>query len=300
MNHEYVSNIQRFSLDDGPGIRTTVFLKGCNLQCQWCHNPESISFSPVLQFISDNCVSCGKCVAACPGGAHLVDEKTHVIDRTLCQACGACAQRCRKNALKLIGTKYSARQVFNEILKDRAYYEVSGGGVTFSGGEPACKPDFVVEVARMCADAKIHVTLDTAGNVPFESFETLLPHVSLFLYDVKCVDHDLHKRGTGVGNDLILENLKRLDRAGAGYRIRVPVIPGFNNDPGEQKAIAGFLSSLCGPQLVELLPYHGYGVGKYEILGLDYTCDKGCATDRDFMEKALQYYLELGLKAQIS
>jgi pyruvate formate lyase activating enzyme len=295
-----VGNIQRFSLDDGPGIRTTVFLKGCNLRCAWCHNPESLGFSPVLQFFPAICRGCGKCVDACPQGAHRLLDGGHVFDRDLCEACGTCASACRTGALKLVGDKTAPEALVRELLKDRHYFASSGGGVTFSGGEPALKPDYIIEVAKLCRAENIPVALDTAGNVPFESYAALLPHIDLFLYDVKCFDPALHMRWTLVDNRLILENLRALDKAGAAYIVRVPVIPRFNADLGEQERIARFLATLQNPGLIQLPPYHAYGVGKYEALGFDYALDGLAPPSAAFMEEALLCYRRLGLPAEIA
>ncbi len=297
---EFVSNIQRFSLDDGPGIRTTVFLKGCNLRCAWCHNPENLKFSPVLQFFQASCQACGKCVKACPQNAHRILDGGHVFDRDLCEACGKCASVCRTGALKLVGDRTSPEALFRELVKDRHYYASSGGGVTFSGGEPALRPGYIIEAARLCRAEHIPVALDTAGNVPFENYAALLPHIDLFLYDVKCFDPSLHARWTGVDNRLILENLRALDKAGAAYIIRVPVIPQFNADMGEQERIARFLATLPNRGLIQLLPYHVYGVGKYEALGFDYGLDRQAPPSAEFMDAALKRYRQSGLNAEIA
>jgi len=297
---ELVSNIQRFSLDDGPGIRTTVFLKGCNLRCAWCHNPESLDAAPVLQFFPASCKGCGKCVEACPQNAHAVVDGAHTFDRDLCEACGKCASVCRTGALKLVGERLAPEALFTELLKDRHYFASSGGGVTFSGGEPALRPDYIIEVARLCRAEGIPVALDTAGNVPFDNYAKLLPHIDLFLYDIKCFDGELHERWTKVDNRRILDNLRSLDKAGAAYTIRVPVIPRFNADLGEQESIAQFLASLPNSGLIQLLPYHAYGVGKYEALGFDYELERQSPPSDKFMEEALQCYIQLGLNAEIA
>lgn len=297
---EFVSNIQRFSLDDGPGIRTTAFLKGCNLRCAWCHNPESLGFAPILEYFPGVCAGCGQCAAVCPHDAHRVDDGVHTFDRSLCEACGQCASACRTGALKLSGIKYTPEELFAELRKDEVYFRSSGGGVTFSGGEPALKPDFVIKTAKLCAAHDIPVALDTAGNVPFENYQRMLPHVALFLYDVKCFSSDLHKRWTGVDTHLIHENLRKLDEAGARYTIRVPLIPEFNTDLEEQERIAGFLASLSSPDLIQLLPYHTYGVGKYEAVGLDYELSGHASPDEGAMDEILQSYLRHGLNAEIA
>lgn len=294
-----ISNIQRFSLDDGPGIRTTVFFKGCSLRCAWCHNPECFDVSPILQFFPVYCKSCGKCSIACPNQAHGIVNDSHLFNRDACAACGKCALVCRQGALKFVGKAYTPGDLFQELLKDRHYFETSGGGVTFSGGEPALMADDIIEVAGHCRTADIHTALDTAGNVPFENYELLLPHISLFLYDIKCIDDSIHRRWTNAGNRLILENIRTLDKKNARYIIRVPVINSFNTDLKEQENIAQFIASLSNPGLIQLLPYHGHGAGKYEASGLDNKTRGYSPPTEAFMEKALQCYLRLGLNAEI-
>lgn len=300
MSAALVSNIQRFSLDDGPGIRTTVFFKGCSLHCAWCHNPECFDAHPVLQFFSVYCKSCGKCTERCPKQAHRIVNGIHTFNRDVCIACGECVSVCRQSALKLVGQNYEPTDLFKEIIKDRHYFRTSNGGVTFSGGEPALMVDYIIETAKLCKASGIHTALDTAGNVPFKNYEKLLPYISLFLYDVKCVDSSTHKHWTTAGNRLILDNLRALDKGNVHYIIRVPVVPLFNANLAEQANIAQFLAALSNPGLIQLLPYHGYGVGKYEALGLNNETKDHFPPTGEFMERALQCYLRLGLHAEIA
>jgi len=300
----YISNLQRFSLDDGPGIRTTVFFKGCNLRCAWCHNPECIVPGATLQFIAASCTACGKCVSVCPQNVHTITEDgRHLLDRTLCAACGKCAYHCPHTALNLIGTQYQPEELLRQILKDQKYYETSGGGVTFSGGEPMLHPAYLAQMLRMCREAGLHTAVDTAGCVPFSSFETVLPWTNLFLYDIKLWDEAGHRAATGVSNQRILENLDALTRAGADVYIRTPVIPTFNDDPETFRQIAAFLAGLPGREhvrLIQLLPYHSYGVGKYASLGQPSKTAALKPPEDALMRQALQFYLDLGLPAQIS
>lgn len=300
----YVSNIQRFSLDDGPGIRTTVFFKGCNLRCAWCHNPECIEPGLSLQFAAVSCTACGKCVQVCAQGVHSIGaDGIHRIDRARCVGCGACAYNCPNTALALIGKRYEPEALLTELLKDLKYYETSGGGVTFSGGEPMLNPDYLAAVLRLCKEAGLHTAVDTAGCVDFSNFEKVLPFADLFLYDVKLRDSDRHEGATAVPNGRILENLDRLTRAGADVFIRTPVIPTYNADLDELGHIAAFLAALPGLEhvrLIQLLPYHNYGVGKYAALGKDAGTTGLQPPSEDFMREALALYLELGLRAQIS
>jgi len=304
MKQHLVSNIQRFSVDDGPGIRTTVFFKGCNLRCAWCHNPECIASGYTLQFTERSCVKCGRCEAVCPNGVHRITaDGAHLIDREKCAACGKCAYNCYQNALEIIGKAYTPEQLFAEIVKDRHYFESSGGGVTFSGGEPMLQGDYLKTMLKMCREAGYTTCVDTAGNVPFEWYRDVMSWTTLFLYDIKLFDSALHEKATGVPNERIKENLRLLTDAGADVFIRTPVIPGWNDYIGEYKNIAEFLAALPGREhvkLIQLLPYHAYGVGKYNAIGQKSKTEEVKPPSDEFMQQALSFYLELGLPAQIS
>ena len=251
-----IFDIQRNSYVDGPGIRTTVFFKGCNLRCQWCHNPESWQMEPQMLFYKKRCTSCGKCISVCPEhGAS-------------CILCGRCTLLCSRDAREICGRTYSVEEVFRELVKDLQYYKTSGGGVTFSGGECMLQTEFLSELLRICKENGIHTAVDTAGNVPWESFQTILPWTDLFLYDVKCLTEEKHIAGTGVSNRLILDNLQKLSAEFTGdICIRIPVIPGFNETKEEMQKIAVFLQGIRH-NVVELLPYHRLGEHKYEALGM--------------------------------
>ena len=256
MNKAILFDIERNSYVDGPGIRTTVFFKGCNLKCAWCHNPESQSFKPQMLFYRDKCTGCGKCKAVCPTPEN-------------CTLCGKCALYCPADARKICGKEYTVEEVLKEVLKDKAYYENSGGGVTFSGGECMLQVDFLLELLKICKENGIHTAVDTAGHIPFESFEKILPYTDLFLYDIKIFDPDKHKKYTGVSNELILENLKKLSEAGGKIWIRIPIIPDVNDSMEEMQKIKELLA-VCGqPEKVELLPYHAMGEHKYRAIGAD-------------------------------
>ena len=215
-----IFDIQRNSFVDGPGIRTTVFFKGCNLRCKWCHNPESQSFEKQMMFYKDKCTGCGKCREVCPN--HLKK----------CDFCGKCELYCPADARKVCGREYTPAEVFAEVIKDKAFYDNSGGGVTFSGGECMLQLDFLCEILEKCKSAGIHTAVDTAGNVPWKSFEKILPFTDLFLYDIKAFGAELHRKGTGVSNELILENLKNLSGR-ADIIVRIPVIGGYNDNDEE-------------------------------------------------------------------
>lgn len=252
-----IFDIQRGSAVDGPGLRTTVFFKGCNLRCRWCHNPESWQREPQILVYPGKCTGCGKCARVCP----------HAMEQ--CDLCGWCALLCPQDARRLCGRTYTVAEVMEQVEKDRAYYRNTGGGVTFSGGECMLWPGFLTQALRACREAGIHTAVDTAGAVPWERFQQILPYTDLFLYDVKCVTEELHRELTGVSNRLILENLRRL-AAQAEVLVRVPVIPGANDRPGELERTAALLREL-GLTGTELLPYHQLGEGKYPALGLAYT-----------------------------
>lgn len=241
-----IFNIQRFSIHDGPGIRTTVFLKGCNLKCTWCHNPESQSPKKEILFYAEKCARCGRC------------ESIPVEDADFI---------CFNGARELCGKEMTAEEVLSVVTKDRAFYENSGGGVTFSGGECMLQLDFLAEMLKLCKEKGLHTAVDTAGHVPWESFQRILPYTDLFLYDIKSMDSAIHKKYTGVENGLILENLTRLLRAKATVCVRVPVIPSVNDTVEEMKRINAFFEENGYPADLELLPYHNMGENKYEALG---------------------------------
>jgi pyruvate formate lyase activating enzyme len=272
-----VFNIQRASTHDGPGLRTTVFFKGCNLRCQWCHNPESWIAAPQLQYVGERCMGCGACAEVCPKGDGA------------CVGCGRCAEVCYAGARVLLGVAMTAREVIQKIEPDAPFYHSSGGGVTFSGGEPMLRPEFLTAVLGMCRARSIHTAVDTAGDVPWAAFEAVRPYTDLFLYDIKCFDGELHRRVTGVGNARIKDNLARLVGAGEKVVVRVPVIPGVNDGDAELAALSGFLHAI-GPADVELLPYHKLGARKYEMLGMEDLTAPLAPPEENEMERVRRAY----------
>lgn len=249
-----IINIQRFSIHDGPGIRTTVFLKGCNLRCLWCHNPESQHPKPQRMFYRHKCIGCGECSRVC--------EKAMLNQ---CDNCGKCIEVCQHGARELAGREITTEELFAEIMKDQAYYATSGGGVTFSGGEPLLQPEFMETMLRMCKEAGVHTAVETAGNVNWQTIANLLPYVDLFLYDIKAVDGQAHKRCTGVENDQILGNARKLmGICPEKVLFRMPVVPGYNDS--QVAEVAAFTEGFP----LELLPYHRTGMGKYDALGVKY------------------------------
>ena len=248
-------DIERSSYVDGPGIRTTVFFKGCNLRCAWCHNPESQSPHPQMLVYKNKCTGCGKCKEKCPN--HLES----------CELCGKCTLYCPHDAREICGKEYTVDEVMREILKDKTFYENSGGGVTFSGGECMLQIDFLEAILKECKNNGVHTAVDTAGHVPFECFEQIIPYTDLFLYDVKCYDSDKHRQYTGASNELILSNLGRLLKMGIAMWVRIPIIPTVNESEEEMLNIKKFIISCGSPEKIELLPYHAMGEHKYAAIG---------------------------------
>jgi len=251
-----IFDIERNAFTDGPGIRTTVFFKGCNLRCAWCHNPESQSPHPQMLFDQQQCKGCGKCATVCPSGLEN------------CTLCGKCALYCPEDARRICGREVTPAEVLAELLKDKAYYDRSGGGATFSGGECMLQIDFLTEILRLCKENGIHTAVDTAGHVPYERFEQILPYTDLFLYDLKLLDSDRHRQYTGVGSELILSNLQKLFQSGTPVWIRIPVIPGVNDGVEDMQQIKQWIDRHGKPAKVELLPYHAMGEHKYHSLGM--------------------------------
>lgn len=266
-----VFDVKKFSVHDGPGIRTTVFLKGCPLRCLWCSNPESQRMEPQIVFWPERCIRCETCLAVCPQSAIVADEagRKQVLPER-CDLCGRCLEECYAGALEQIGRLMTVDEVLSLVEEDRPFYEESGGGVTLSGGEPAAQPGFSQRLLQGCQERDIHTAIDTCGYAPWEVWQALLPYLDLILYDLKEIDPLRHKRYTGVSNKLILDNLKRLACTGRAIIVRRPVIPGYNDDEGSIHTLARFVQELSTVHEIDLLPYHRFGRGKYERLGMEY------------------------------
>jgi len=269
-----IFDIKRYSINDGPGIRTTVFFKGCPLRCAWCHNPEGQDPNLELIYRESRCIGCLECLKDCPSGALSQVGKRISLNRTECVFCGNCWETCQSEALSIVGREVTSEEIMKEVAKDVVFYEESGGGVTFSGGEPLLQADFLSALTRECMIQGIHVAVDTCGCVPFEAFDRLLDRVDLFLYDIKFIDDERHRRYSGASNQQILENLRRLAENGSNVTVRLPIIPSINDDNENVERTAGFLASLSNVRDVDLLPYHRAGIEKYRSLGRSYKLGK--------------------------
>ena len=256
-----VFDIKRYAIHDGPGIRTTIFLKGCPLDCPWCHNPEGKNPEPEHMWWENRCLGCGSCVEACPEDAITMTGSLY-IDPERCVMCGACAEACVAEALEVVGREASVEEVMEVVRRDAVFYEESGGGVTFSGGEPTMQPVFLLELLRACKEEGFHTAVDTSGMTERESLLGIAEHVDLFLYDLKFMDDEAHRKYTGRSNALVLENLRALDEAGAKVIVRIPLIPGVNDDVDEVEKLGEFVSGLKGVREVCILPYHKAGTEK--------------------------------------
>ena len=266
-----ISTVQKYSTKDGPGIRSTVFFKGCPMGCLWCSNPELIRSRPDLLYTREKCARCGTCIDTCPRDALSFGEDGFIlVDRALCNGCGDCVEACPNGALELIGKIITVGELSIELLKDRVFYQTSGGGVTFSGGEPLWQSGFVAQVARRMKAEGIHTILDTAGDVGWCRFEEVLDFIDLVLFDIKFASRELHRQFTGHDDDLILANAQLLSQKSVPMHIRLVMIPGINDSEAEIRARMEIISSLKSVEQIDILPYHRYGAGKYARLGLEY------------------------------
>jgi pyruvate formate lyase activating enzyme len=294
-----IFDIKRFSIHDGPGIRTTVFFKGCPLSCRWCHNPESQARKPEWMFWEDRCLRCQACIAVCKPGAIHLDGDHVVTDLEACTLCGDCVDVCYAEARQISGRALTVAQLMSEIERDIPFYDQSAGGVTFSGGEPLLQAGFLLGLLQACGERGIHTALDTSGFSSWRALDRIRPHVDLFLYDLKLFDPARHKKFTGASNVRILENLQRLSEHGNNIVLRVPIIPDVNDDLENIRSIGSFAASLPHLMRVDILPYHRAALGKYERLHKAYSFSELLVPSEQKMAQTARIFQELGLQVKI-
>ena len=295
-------NIQKYSIYDGPGIRTLVFFKGCPLNCLWCSNPEGKSHACQILWNASLCNHCGLCASLCPTGAHGMENGAHKIAREKCSGCGECQKACPQRALKLAGNVMETPDILKIVLEDKAFYDTSGGGVTLGGGEPLAQPAAALDLLKACRAAGIHTAMETCGFASHDVIGRIAPHVNIFLYDIKHTDKDSHLRLTGADNAPILANLAWLLDNGHEVRVRMPLIEGCNAAMAEIEERAVFLEKWRHRENfsgVDLLPYHKLGVHKYAQLGEDYRLGRDAAVDDEFLQTAVAMFGEHGIRAAI-
>ena len=295
-----IFDIKRYAINDGPGIRLTIFFKGCNLNCAWCHNPEGISPEIEKMYTGSRCIACGTCLSVCPEDALTLTGSGMVTDQDRCTVCGKCAEVCPSKAFEMSGEYMTVNQLMEIIEKERIFFEQSGGGVTISGGEPLLQPAFLVELLQACGSRGIHRAVDTAGNIRTSVLLEVARHTDLFLFDLKVMDPATHEKWTGVSNQLIIENLRTLSEAGAEIIIRIPVIGDVNDHKENFAAAADFLHSLPNPvKEVHLLPYHAIAQHKFAKLGRNDSFQHFEEPDPDHLQSLTEYFTNHGIPTQI-
>lgn len=302
MGSARIFNIQKYSIYDGPGIRTLVFFKGCPLNCLWCSNPEGKRARPDILWSAALCSHCGLCAAACPNGVHVMENGGHALAKAECRACGVCGEVCPQRAIKVCGKPMPVSEILKIILEDEAFYKTSGGGATLGGGEPLAQPAAAMDLLRACKNCGIHTAVESCGQASLDTVKSMAPLVDLFLYDIKHMDGDAHKRLTGADNSLILENLAWLLDNGHKMRVRMPLIHGCNADLDEMEKRAVFLERWKDKENfmgIDLLPYHRLGAHKYAQLGEEYGLGADAAVGEDFLAAAVEIFAKHGLKAAI-
>ncbi len=295
-----ISNIQGYSIHDGRGIRTVVFLMGCPLRCKWCANPENLKDEEQIGFIRRLCTGCGRCFQTCKIGAIIPGEDVYRIDLSKCSRCFDCVETCFYDALVRYGQEMTSDEVFDKVRRDKMFYDSSGGGVTVSGGEPLIHIDFVRELFKKCKEAGISTCAETCGMVPVQSIETIAPYTDEFYYDIKSIDNETHRKYTGADNTQILANARRLAEMGANVLFRQPFIPGVNTQDEQIAATSGFIKSLPGNYKLQLMPYHRMGVSKYEALDMPYTMEEIGIMPGEELEAARQKFIQAGIDCSVS
>jgi pyruvate formate lyase activating enzyme len=317
-HHGTIFDIKKYAIHDGPGIRTTVFFQGCPLACLWCHNPESQSRRPVLRYRASRCALCGTCLETCPQHGITLSQETVgdgvglaasdgveardvlVTDRAVCNVCGQCVEVCYHGARQISGREITVAEVIAEIERDLPFYDQSGGGVTFSGGEPLLQGRFLAALLKECKAREIHTVVDTSGCAAWDTIENILKEVDLFLFDLKLMDDNRHRKYTGVSNRLILGNLQRLAQSGAQILVRIPLIPRINDDPANLAQSAAFIAELPGCTGIELMAYHDIAASKYESLGRVYQLANTPTPTDTALHQAAEYFKNTGLKVKIA
>lgn len=274
-----IFEIKRFAVHDGDGIRTTVFFKGCPLKCVWCHNPEGISNKSELAYFEHKCMSCGECIKVCPAGAHVIENDKHVFVREKCVQCGRCVENCLGNALKLYGQEIGVNELLPLLLKDKEFYDNSGGGITVSGGECLLYADFIAELFQKLKQNGVNTAVDTCGFVSKCALDKVIPYTDTFLYDLKAVDEKVHEFCTGKSNQTIIDNLLYLEKKGCRIEVRIPFVPSFNS--GEIEKMGKLLSGLKNLTKVKVLAYHNYAGSKYQSIGMKNTLPEQLPTENE-------------------
>jgi len=300
MPESLIFDIKRYAINDGPGIRVVIFFKGCNLNCAWCHNPESISGKAEKMYSPSRCIGCGTCVEACPENALSLSGEGIVTNSSLCIVCGICAEVCPTKAMEMSGKLMTVAEIMDIIEKERVFMDQSGGGVTFSGGEPLIHSRLLTELLDECGKRGIHRAVDTAGNVKTELILEIAKRTDLFLYDLKLMDNDQHREWTNAGNELILHNLQILAETGVPIIIRIPLIGGVNDSSGNLEQTATLIAGLAGTaKEVQLLPYHTIAQNKYFKLGKPDAFEKLQEPGKESLARAISIFAEKGIKASI-
>jgi pyruvate formate lyase activating enzyme len=300
VSESLIFDVKRYAINDGPGIRVVIFFKGCNLHCAWCHNPESISSKIEKMYAPAKCIKCGTCVEACPENAITLTSEGIITDPDLCTLCGKCAEVCPTKAIEMSGKVMSVNEIMDIIEKERIFFDQSGGGVTFSGGEPLVHTKMLIKLLDECGKIGIHRAVDTAGNVSTETILDVAKRTDLFLYDIKMMDSDSHREWINSGNEKILNNLVVLAEAGKHIIIRIPLIGGVNDTDENIELTAKFISELAGEKkLVHLLPYHAIAENKYMKLGKSDDFEKLKEPDKETLERAIAKFGMYGILASV-